>query len=66
MPTALSTRVGMSPGNLQEVHAVTVDCPDVWMTFNVSVEQSNDGKGLYIVFFLVSFATVTDWSVLTN
>jgi len=42
-PAALSVRAGTSPGDLQEVRAVTLDRPDGWIIFDVSSE--NDGEG---------------------
>ncbi|KAH9972729.1 anaphase-promoting complex subunit 10 [Lactifluus volemus] len=44
-PAALSVRAGTSPGDLQEVRAVTLDRPDGWITFDVSAEPSDDGEG---------------------
>jgi hypothetical protein len=44
-------RAGTSPGDLQEVRAVTLDRPDGWITFDVSAEPTDDGEGL-CVFFL--------------
>jgi Anaphase-promoting complex, subunit 10 (APC10) len=45
-PAALSVRAGTSPGDLQEVRAVTLDRPDGWITFDVSAEPTDDGEGL--------------------
>ncbi|KAI0270800.1 anaphase-promoting complex subunit 10 [Russula aff. rugulosa BPL654] len=42
---ALSVRAGTSPGDLQEVRAVTLDRPDGWITFDVSSEPGDDGEG---------------------
>jgi anaphase-promoting complex subunit 10 len=47
-PAALSVRAGTSPGDLQEVRAVTLDRPDGWITFDISAEPSEDGEGLYV------------------
>jgi anaphase-promoting complex subunit 10 len=44
-PAALSVRAGTSPGDLQEVRAVTLDRPDGWITFDVSAEPGDDGEG---------------------
>jgi len=44
-PAALSVRAGTSPGDLQEVRAVTLDRPDGWITFDVSSEPGDDGEG---------------------
>ena len=47
-PAALSVRAGTSPGDLQEVRAVTLDRPDGWITFDVSAESTDDGEGLCV------------------
>ncbi|KAI0249854.1 anaphase-promoting complex subunit 10, partial [Lactifluus subvellereus] len=47
-PAALSVRAGTSPGDLQEVRAVTLDRPDGWITFDVSAEPCDDGEGLCV------------------
>lgn len=47
-PAALSVRAGTSPGDLQEVRAVTLDRPDGWITFDVSAEPTDDGEGLCV------------------
>lgn len=41
-------RAGTSPGDLQEVRAVTLDRPDGWITFDVSAEPGDDGEGLCV------------------
>jgi Anaphase-promoting complex, subunit 10 (APC10) len=53
-PAALSVRAGTSPGDLQEVRAVTLDRPDGWITFDVSAEPSDDGEGLSVSLYLLS------------
>jgi anaphase-promoting complex subunit 10 len=47
-PAALSVRAGTSPGDLEEVRAVTLDRPDGWITFDVSAEPGDDGEGLCV------------------
>lgn len=44
-------RAGTSPGDLQEVRAVTLDRPDGWITFDVSAEPGDDGEGLCVPSF---------------
>ncbi|KAH9995743.1 anaphase-promoting complex subunit 10 [Russula vinacea] len=44
-PAALSVRAGTSPGDLQEVRAVTLDRPDGWITFDVLQSQATTARG---------------------
>jgi hypothetical protein len=46
MPATLSIHAGTSLGDLQEVHAVMLDHPDGWITFDVSAEPTDNGKGM--------------------
>jgi anaphase-promoting complex subunit 10 len=54
-------RAGTSPGDLQEVRAVTLDRPDGWITFDVSAEPGDDGEGLCVGFVFLLFSPVADW-----
>jgi hypothetical protein len=38
--------VTTSLGDLQEVHAVTLDHSDGWIMFDISAEPTDNGKGL--------------------
>jgi anaphase-promoting complex subunit 10 len=48
-------RAGTSPGDLEEVRAVTLDRPDGWITFDVSAEPGDDGEGLCVSHRVPSF-----------
>jgi len=57
-------RAGTSPGDLQEVRAVTLDRPDGWITFDVSAEPGDDGEGLCVILSSLPSQFAVRWPLL--
>lgn len=45
-PSTIAIRAGTGYGDLQDIRILTIEKPDGWITFDVSMEPNEDGEGL--------------------
>jgi anaphase-promoting complex subunit 10 len=44
-PSTLNVRAGTGPGDMQDLRYLHMEKPDGWITFDVTVEPTEEGEG---------------------